>query len=65
MVDVSSDVRAWRLDTSNDLRDDFEPRIDFNVGKARGHRMTDIIVCTVLEPKRQQSECVLQCVDIP
>ena len=53
------------MNTSNDLRNDFEPGVDLNVGEAIAHSMADVVMSTELEPKREQSQGVLEGVLVP
>jgi hypothetical protein len=54
------DGLARRLDTGNDLGDDLEPDIDVDGGQTLGNGLVDTMLVAVCEPKREQTERVLQ-----
>lgn len=47
------------------LGDDLQPCVDLDICEAIAHSVTDVVMSTILEPKRQQSQGVLQRVHIP
>ena len=59
VVDVPPDVAARCLDTGDNLRDDLQPGIDLDVSEAVAHGMANFLVCTILEPQREESQRVL------
>jgi len=58
---VSAHTDDFGTGISN-LRDDFEPCIDFNLGEICLHSMANVVVCTKLEPQGQESQNILQCI---
>ena len=61
-VDISPDIRAWCLDSRNDLWNDLQPGINVNSGEPAAHCMADVIVISILEPQSEQSQRVLKSV---
>lgn len=47
------------------LGDDLQPCVDLDICEAVAHSVADVVMSTILKPKRQQSQGVLQRVDIP
>ena len=60
LMDQSRYFHPWSVDSRNQLRDDLEPGVDVDGSETFIESLVHIIVLSVVEHQRQQSQSVLQ-----
>lgn len=60
LADQSAHERAWGLNSSNNLRDDFKPGCHVDGVEPVGHRQADILMSAEFEPQGKHAQGFLE-----
>lgn len=78
VANISAYINRWCLNPSDELNGmlvidtawdhieylgyNFQPSINFHCREATSHSVADVVMSSVLEPKCEETKCILQCI---